>query len=55
MHALGRLASILPQAIMPKLRSTFRSQNPADILGDRPNPILKLGLCWRNFDSLGID
>jgi hypothetical protein len=55
MLALGRLASILLRAIMPKLRSTFRSQNPADILGNRPNPVLNLGLCQRNFDSPGID
>jgi hypothetical protein len=55
MLALGRLASILLRAIMPKSRSTFRSQNPADILGNRPNPVLNLGLCQRNFDSPGID
>jgi hypothetical protein len=48
------LASILLRAIMPKSRSTFPSQNPADILGNRPNPVLNLGLRRRNFDSPGI-
>jgi hypothetical protein len=55
MLALGKLASVLLRAIMPKSRSTFRSQNPVDILGNRPNPVLNLGLRRRNFDSLGID
>jgi hypothetical protein len=55
MLALGRLVSILLRAIMPKSRSIFHSQNPADILGNRPNPVLNLGLCQRNFDSPGID
>jgi hypothetical protein len=55
MLALGRLASILLRAIMPRSRSTFRSQNPVDLLGNRPNPVLNLGLCQRNFDSPGID
>ena len=54
--AFGRLASIFLRAIMPKSRSTFHSQNPTNILGNRPNPIyLKLGLRRRNFDSPGID
>jgi hypothetical protein len=51
MLALGRLASVLLRAIMPKLRSTFSSQNPVDILGNRPNLVLNLGLHRRNFDS----
>ena len=55
MHALGRLASVLLRAIMSKSCSTFRSQNLADIWRNRPNLVLKLGLHWRNFDSLGID
>jgi hypothetical protein len=52
MLALGRLASVLLRAIMPTLRSTFRSQNPADILGNRPNPVLNLGLHRRNLTHL---
>jgi hypothetical protein len=55
MLALSKLASILLQAIMPKSCSTFRSQNPADILGNRPNTVLNLGLRRRNFDSPKID
>ena len=53
--AVLALASVLLRAIMPKSRSTFHSQNPAGMLGNRPNLVLKLGLRWRNFDSLGID
>jgi hypothetical protein len=49
------LASVLLRAIMPKSRSTFRSENPTYILGNGPNPVLNLGLHWRNFDSPGID
>jgi hypothetical protein len=48
------LASVVLRAIKSKSRSTFPSKNPADILGNRPNPVLNLGLRWRNFDSLGI-
>ena len=55
MLVLGRLASILLRAIMPKLRSTFHTQNPVDVLRNRPNPIHKLGLHRRNFNSPGID
>jgi hypothetical protein len=55
MLALGKWTSVLLQAIMPKSRSTFHSQSPADILGNRPNPVLNLGLRRRNFDSPRID
>jgi hypothetical protein len=48
------LARVLLRAIMSKSRSTFSSQNPADILGNRPNPVLNLGLHQRNIDSPGI-
>jgi hypothetical protein len=55
MLALGKLASILLRVIMPKSHSTFRSQNLVDIFGNRPNPVLNLGLHRRNFDLPGID
>ena len=55
MLALGRLASILLRAIMPKSCSPFHTQNLANIIRNRPNLVRKLGLCQRNFDLPKID